>query len=91
MNYADDIALVISVLTPCVIVVILSFIVILKELLVFEVEPLKKVIAFIPRVFIKIFKIKHKHYYICTSCGDGGLAGDVACYECIWCGDTYVR
>ena len=38
-----------------------------------------------------LFRIKHKHHYIYTSCGDGGLAGVVARYGCIWCGDTYVQ
>lgn len=48
-------------------------------------------ITFVPRMLVKLFKIKHKHRYICTSCGDGGLAGGVVRYDCIWCGDTYVQ
>ena len=54
-------------------------------------ESLMMFITFIPRVFIRLFKIKHKHHYVCTSCGDGGLAGTVARYDCIWCGNVYIK
>lgn len=45
------------------------------------------IITLIPRIFVKLFKIKHKHHYIYEDCGDAGLAGCVACYRCIWCRD----
>lgn len=54
-------------------------------------EVIIMVITFVPRLFIKLFNIKHKHYYICTTCGDFGLAGRVAFYKCIWCGDNYYK
>lgn len=44
-------------------------------------------ITLIPRFFIKLFKIKHKHKYIYDGTFDGGLAGQVSQYACIWCGD----
>lgn len=91
MSYTDEKALVIIALSICAFIFIIFLVTILREILNFEADSLKRVAAFIPRLFIKIFKIKHKHHYICTSCGDGGLAGSVASYECIWCGDTYIR
>ena len=45
------------------------------------------IITLIPRLFVKLFRIKHKHHYVYEDCGDAGLAGCVACYRCIWCGD----
>ena len=44
-------------------------------------------ITLIPRFFIKLFKIKHKHNYIYDGTFDGGMAGQVSQYSCIWCGD----
>jgi hypothetical protein len=92
MNYTDDIGLAISILTLCVVFFILLVLILLRDIFSdIDTDLIKKFMAFIPRQIIKVFKIKHKHHYVCTSCGDGGLAGDVAFYECIWCGDTYVQ
>ena len=34
-------------------------------------------LTFVPRLFIKLFRIKHKHHYIYNGTFDGGLAGNV--------------
>lgn len=91
MDYTDEIVLAVIVLSLCIFALILLFTIILKEVFCLELDLLKKFITFIPSLFIKLFKIKHRHYYICTGCGDGGLAGNVAVYKCIWCGDTFVK
>lgn len=44
-------------------------------------------ITLIPRIFIKIFRIKHKHHFVYDGTFDGGLAGSVSQYACIWCGE----
>ena len=48
-------------------------------------------LMFIPRLFIKIFHIKHEHLYLYNGTFDGGLAGQVSEYKCIWCGDIDIR
>lgn len=47
-----------------------------------------KFITTIPRLFIRLFHIKHKHHYVYDGTFDGGLAGQVSEYVCIWCKDT---
>lgn len=47
-------------------------------------------LTIIPRLIIKNFHIKHKHQYLYTGSFDGGLAGEVKRYECLWCGDVYL-
>lgn len=48
-------------------------------------------LTFVPRLFIKLFWIKHKHHYIYNGTFDGGLAGNVREYVCIWCGENDIR
>lgn len=48
-------------------------------------------ITLIPRIFIKLFGIKHKHNYVYDGTFDGGLAGNVDHYVCIWCGESDFR
>ena len=48
-------------------------------------------ITLIPRIFVKLFRIKHKHNYVYDGTFDGGLAGNVDHYVCIWCGESDFR
>ena len=48
-------------------------------------------LTFVPRLFIKLFRIKHKHHYIYNGTFDGGLAGTIREYVCIWCGNKDIR
>ncbi len=45
----------------------------------------------IPRLIIRLFRIKHKCHYIYDGTFDGGLAGTVNVHKCIWCGNTQIR
>ena len=59
----------------------------------FEILKVKKMyfLTLVPRLFIKLFRIKHKHHYIYNGTFDAGLAGNVREYICIWCGDNDIR
>ena len=49
------------------------------------------IITLLPRLFVKLFKIKHNHHYVYDGTFDGGLAGQVSQYVCIWCGNKKIR
>ena len=51
----------------------------------------KYIITSLPRLFIKLFHIKHKHSYLYNGTFDGGLANQVSTYKCIWCADTQYK
>ena len=46
-----------------------------------------KWITMMPRLFIRLLRIRHKHHYVYDGTFDGGLAGQVSTYVCIWCKD----
>ena len=48
-------------------------------------------ITLLPRLLVKLFKIKHKCHYVYDGTFDGGLAGQVSQYACIWCGNKEFR
>lgn len=87
MDKMDECAIVSILLSLSVYMLIFLFIVMLKDLITFETNKIKRCITFIPRLFIRGFKIKHKHNYIFYDCGGGDLSGSFSIYKCIWCGD----
>ena len=48
------------------------------------------IITAIPRLFIRTFKIYHRHKYIYGGTFDGGLAGSVGEWKCLWCGEKEI-
>lgn len=48
------------------------------------------IITGIPRLFIHTFKIYHRHKYIHSGTFDGGLAGSVGVWTCLWCGEKEI-
>lgn len=44
------------------------------------------ILAAIPRFVIRALRIPHKHTYIYNGSFDGGLAGTVSEWVCVWCG-----
>lgn len=50
-----------------------------------------KWITQIPRFIIRLFHLKHRCNYVYDGSFDGGLAGEVNVYKCIWCGDSDIR
>lgn len=50
-----------------------------------------KLITWIPRIITRLFHINHRCHYIYDGTFDGGLAGEVSIYRCIWCGNTNLK
>lgn len=49
------------------------------------------ILTAIPRFVVRCLKISHKHKYIYNGSFDGGLAGNVNEWVCLWCGKRDIR
>lgn len=56
-----------------------------------DIDRFIKWITQIPRLIIRLFHIKHNCHYVYDGTFDGGLAGGVSVYRCIWCGETNIK
>ncbi|MBO5970650.1 MAG: hypothetical protein J6S14_19420 [Clostridia bacterium] len=48
------------------------------------------IITALPRLVIRAFKVSHKHKYVYFGTFDGGLAGSVGEWKCLWCGEKEI-
>lgn len=48
-------------------------------------------LSVIPRIVIRVLRIPHKHRFLYNGTFDGGLAGEVNEWACVWCGEREIR